>query len=497
LSPDEVYEQVSLTQYKPLPEGEEQYPLGYIEAHHAIKLREETSRVAVGVCDPGDGELLENLRSFHRRKAVAFKRIDPSELAGYLGERLSAEEGAGGNGDTSTTDPLLLDKLASDAPIVNLVNSIMIEAIRKGSSDIHIESFSDEVYVRYRLDGFLKRVQKIDRERFLALASRIKIMANLNIMERRLPQEGRISVHLGDDIIDVRVSIVPIADGESIVLRLFNKNRELYGLDQLGMEEDALERLRAVIREADGLILVTGPTGSGKTTTLNSALRERNSEETKIITIEDPIEYRISGINQIQTNERIGLTFESILRRVLRQDPDVIMVGEVRDPPTTELAIRAALTGHLVFSTLHTNDSVSVVPRLKNLGVEPYLISAVLKGVVAQRLVRRICPHCRESALPTPSQERMLAHHGMEIDRLWYGTGCAECSGTGYSGRIGVFEYFRSGKEIEAMIAQDREVSIIKHFLVSKGMRTLMADGLKKVIDGTTTLSEIERAVLG
>jgi type II secretory ATPase GspE/PulE/Tfp pilus assembly ATPase PilB-like protein len=491
-----LFERVSLSGYKPLPEGVQQYPLEYIENNSAIKLREMDESVIIGVCDPDNWELLQSLRLFHR-KEIDFKQIDRSELAGYLGERLSAQGLDSDKAEFAVSDPLLLDKLASDAPIVNLVNSIMIEAIRKGSSDIHIESFSDDVYVRYRLDGFLKKVQKIDRERFLAISTRIKIMANLNIMERRLPQEGRISVHLGDDIIDVRVSIVPVADGESIVLRLFNKKRELFGLDELGIEEDVLDHFRAVSREADGLILVTGPTGSGKTTTLNSVLRELNSEEVKIITIEDPIEYVISGINQIQTNDRIGLTFESILRRVLRQDPDVIMVGEVRDPQTTELAVRAALTGHLVFSTLHTGDSVSIIPRLRNLGVEPYLISAVLKGVVAQRLVRRICRECKEPVAVTPSQEKLLTHYGLETRTLYRGRGCQACSNTGYRGRIGVFEYFRANKEVEEMIAENREVSIIKHYLVTEGMRTLMADGLQKVFAGVTTLGEIERAVLG
>ena len=496
MAAETLFEKVTLTSYVPLPEGGEQYPLEYIENNRAIKLLEAEQSVIVGICDPDNRELLDNLRLFHR-KEIIFKQVDSSELAGYLGKRLSAERLDDGRDHAAVTDPLLLDKLASDAPIVNLVNSIMIEAIRRGSSDIHIEAFAEEVYVRYRLDGFLKKVQKIDRERFLAISARIKIMANLNIMERRLPQEGRISVHLGEDVIDVRVSIVPIADGESIVLRLFNKNRELYGLDELGLDETVLGQLRSVSRESDGLILVTGPTGSGKTTTLNSVLRELNSEEVKIITIEDPIEYIISGINQIQTNDRIGLTFETILRRVLRQDPDTIMVGEIRDPQTTELAVRAALTGHLVFSTLHTGDSVSVIPRLANLGVEPYLISAVLKGIVAQRLVRRICPECSEKAPLTPSEEKLLGHYGLEAKTLYKGRGCPACSETGYRGRIGVFEYFRTNKEIEAMIADNREGSIIRHYLVAKGMRNLMADGLQKVLEGITTLGELERAVLG
>ena len=489
------FEPVALSSFKPLPEGSEQYPFEYIENNQAIKLKEEDDSVLVGICDPENRDLIENLERFHR-KNVIFKQIDRSELAGYLGEQLSNQGPDSAGSGKAAVDPLLIDKLASDAPIVNLVNSIMIEAIRKGASDIHLESYRDKVCVRYRLDGFLKTVQLIDPERFLALSSRIKIMANLNIMERRLPQEGRISVHMGDDIIDVRVSIVPIADGESIVLRLFNKKRELLGLEELGLEPAMLQSFRGIIREQDGLILVTGPTGSGKTTSLSAVLRELNSEETKIITIEDPIEYIVPGINQIQTNDKIGLTFESILRRVLRQDPNIIMVGEVRDPQTTELAVRAALTGHLVFSTLHTNDSVSVIPRLRNMGVELYLISAVLKGAVAQRLVRKTCELCREEVLPTPAEETFLSHHGVECSHLHRGKGCSHCIDTGYKGRIGIFEYFKTDKETEAMIAEGRDTASLRDYLLSRGMKTLLQDGLAKVASGITTLSEIKRAVI-
>ena len=490
-----ISEKVSLASYSPLPEGLEQYPIEYIENNRVIKLMENEEEAIVGICDTENRTLVESLNRFHRNKTIHFKQIDRNELASYLGERL-ASVGLKVDGDNKrSADPLLLDRLASDAPIINLVNSIMIEAINRGSSDIHIETFSDEVIVRYRLDGYLTKVRQIDLEKSLAVSTRIKIMANLNIMERRLPQEGRLSVHLGEDIIDVRVSIVPIADGESVVLRLFNKQKELFGLDELGFDGEVLEDFHKLANESDGLILVTGPTGSGKTTTLSAVLRQLNRPDVKIITIEDPIEYIVSGINQIQTNDKIGLTFESILRRVLRQDPNIIMVGEVRDPQTTELAVRAALTGHLVFSTLHTSDSTSVIPRLRNLGVESYLISTVLKGAIAQRLVRRICSNCKQAVEANPSERSFLAHHGYDSIPLFQGTGCSLCSGTGYRTRVGLFEFWRCNKEIEDMIANDRESSALRKYLVSNGMRTLIMDGLDKVAKGITTLPEIEKTV--
>jgi type II secretory ATPase GspE/PulE/Tfp pilus assembly ATPase PilB-like protein len=489
--------QVSLSDFKPLPEGEKQYPLEYIEANQVIRLKEDDDMVFVGLVDTKNYTLLENLKNFHKKRII-FCALDKNEFSAYLSERLSAAGMEEGLAEKPENEKILLDKLANDAPIVMLVNSIMIEAIRKGSSDIHIEGFDDEVYVRYRIDGHLKTVSKIDRDRFPAVASRLKIMANLNIMEKRLPQDGRISVHLGDDEIDLRVSIIPITNGESIVLRLFNKKRTLIKLDETGLTEEQLVEFRKKCQTPNGLMLVTGPTGSGKTTTLSAVLQELNSEHVKIITIEDPIEYVTKGINQIQTNERIGLTFDSILRRVLRQDPNIIMVGEIRDTDTAELSIRAALTGHLVFSTLHTNDSVSVITRLKNMGIEPYLLAAVLRGSLAQRLVRKICPECREAITPSPAQQELLARYGIsKKKKIYEGKGCDACNGTGYRGRIGVFEYFSVDPEVEEMIIKGMKDSLIKEYLMSRGMKSLLVDGIEKIINGVTTITEVERAVAG
>jgi general secretion pathway protein E len=494
MADDTGCELAALSDFKPLPEGEKQYSLEYIENNSALVLRDSSSHCEVGLCDPDDTELRENLQHFHR-KPVSFYRIEKSDLAAFLAEKLSNDVGAPTYKDGRADNKILLDKIANDAPIINLLNSLMIEAIRKNASDIHIECFSDNALVRYRIDGYLKTVLKLEKDKFPAVSSRIKIMSNLNIMEKRLPQDGRITVHLEDDIIDLRVSIVPIAEGESIVLRLFNKKRSPLALAQIGLSPKELKTVRERSERHHGLILVTGPTGSGKTTTLNAVLQEIKTDTRKIITIEDPIEYVIDGINQIQTNEKIGLTFDSILRRVLRQDPDIIMVGEIRDAQTAELAIRASLTGHLVFSTLHTNDSVSAVSRLKNMGVEPYLLAAVFRASLAQRLARKICDDCKTKTAATPAEIALLKEYGYAKRTVFKGKGCAVCNQTGFRGRTGLFEICVPDETVEDMIVKNAREAEIKNYLVSKGMKTLMKAGLEKVALGLTTIDEVERVV--
>ena len=494
---------VSLASFFPLPEGETQYPIEYIEANAAIKLREDDAVVFVGVSAPDDLPLREGLRNYHQ-KPVVFYHIDRTELSGYLGRRLALIESTGQSGKAggpgrsggAEEERILLDRLANDAPIVNLVNSLMIEGIRKGASDIHIERFAAEARVRYRIDGVLRTVAKIEREEFPGVSSRIKIMANLNIMERRLPQDGRISVHLAEDVYDVRVSIIPIASGESIVMRLFNTSGSPLALEEVGFEGEELGILKRLIGSPHGLVLATGPTGSGKTTTLNAAIRRLVSDGVKIITIEDPVEYRVEGVDQIQTNDAIGLSFDSLLRRVLRQDPNIIMVGEIRDSPTADIAVRAALTGHLVLSTLHTNDAVSVIPRLANMGVEPYLIGAVLRGAVSQRLVRTICHGCGRDAPPTREELAVLGRHGLSAERLRRGEGCDACGGTGFRGRTAVAEIFASDEEIESLIARRAEQAALSSYLASRGFQPLVRAGLLKAVRGITTVDEVEKAVV-
>jgi len=493
---DRPLQRATLAQFAPLPEDDRQYPLEYMDANSVIKLREDASAVAVGVCDPGDAALLSFLENFHGKPAT-FYRIERAELAAYLGKRLSALDAEGPKVASGEDERILLDRLANDAPIVNLVNSLMIEAIRKGASDIHIESFADEARVRYRVDGELRTVTRLEVAKFPAVSSRVKIMANLNIMERRLPQDGRISAHLGDGLYDVRVSVVPIADGESLVLRLFATDGVPLGLEDLGLDARSLRELRALAARPHGLVLATGPTGSGKTTTLDALLREIASDRIKVITIEDPVEYRIAGVDQIQTNERIGLSFDTLLRRVLRQDPDVIMVGEIRDTPTAELSLRAALPGHLVLSTLHTNDAVSVITRLRDMGIAPYLLAAVLRGALAQRLVRKVCSSCARSAKPAAHERALLASHGLSADRLVTGTGCDACDGTGFRGRTAVVELFTADSRVEEMIASGERLPVIADYLASRGFRPLAANGLALAVKGVTTVAEVERAVMG
>ncbi|WP_455381853.1 GspE/PulE family protein [Salinispira pacifica] len=482
---------VSIYGFAPLPAGKDQYPLEFVEANGVLKLREEDDSVIVGVCEDAAPAIADELRR-HHRKPIELRRIDRRELAAYLGRRLSQAPTVEERRETD--ERLTLDRLANDAPIVNLVNSLLIEAIRHDASDLHIESYAARVSVRYRIDGVLRVVGSIPLAQFAAVSSRIKIMANLNIMERRLPQDGRLSVHLAGRPYDLRVSIVPVAHGESIVLRLFQKTGSVMRLDELGFTSDVVSSIRASLAHPHGLFLITGPTGSGKTTTLTAILQELQSVECKIVTIEDPVEYVVEGVNQIPTNDQIGLTFESLLRRVLRQDPDIIMVGEVRDRATAELAVRAALTGHLVLTTLHTNDAVSAVTRLRDMGIENYRIAGVLRAVLAQRLVRRVCPGCAEPATPTPAERCTFEKLGIANIGLRKGAGCEQCSGTGYRGRIALSELFIVDREIESMIAANAGVEDLSATLAARGSSTLLSDGHRKAAAGRTTIGEVEAA---
>jgi len=362
----------------------------------------------------------------------------------------------------------IIDKIADDAPIVNLLNSIFLEALSRRASDIHIESGSSETVVRYRIDGLLTDTKTISQERALAVSARLKILANLNVLENRRPQDGHIDVKTDAYSLDVRLSVVPTIWGESIVLRLLNRSDTPFTLDSLGFSAHYAQYINDLLHTSSGLILVTGPTGSGKTTTLAAILKELNTRSDKIISIEDPVEYRLEGITQIQVNEEMGLTFEAFLRRIFRQDPDIVMVGEIRDVETAELAIRAALTGHLVFATLHTNNAIEAVYRLQNMGIPAYMVAAVLRLAVAQRLIRKLCPVCNSA-------------------------GCSQCNQTGYSGRTVIAEFVPVTVELSDLISGGPDIEKLRTYLKKQGYKTLFDDAMEKINAGITTESEIRR----
>jgi general secretion pathway protein E len=393
------------------------------------------------------------------------------------------------------TDDLL--DLASEAPVIRLVNSILTQAVRARASDVHVEPFERELKVRYRIDGLLYNTLTPPRRLQAAISSRIKVMANLNIAERRLPQDGRIRIRVGEKDVDIRVSVVPTAYGERIVLRLLDKTSVLLGLEEIGMGEEAYGKYSRLIKRSNGIILVTGPTGSGKTTTLYGTLNKISSPELNIITIEDPIEYQLSGIGQIQVNSRIDLTFANGLRSILRQDPDIIMVGEIRDRETAEIAIQASLTGHLVFSTLHTNDAAGAVTRLLDMGTEAFLVSSSVLAIIAQRLVRVICKGCREPYRPDPPlvKELGLDRAGdLPFEGVFYrGKGCAACFQTGYRGRSGIYELLVIDDDIRTLIMSGADSSVIRRKAMEQGMTTLFRDGIIKIVKGVTTVDEVMR----
>jgi type IV pilus assembly protein PilB len=375
------------------------------------------------------------------------------------------------------------------------VNRILSQAIREHASDVHFEPFEDEFRVRVRVDGTLRDVAGATPEHALAVTSRLKVLAGLNIAERRVPQDGRIRYSVDGRLVDLRISTLPIQAGESVVLRVLDQTTAPVTLAALGLPAGAEEGVREIIRRPNGILLVTGPTGSGKTTTLYGCLRIINSPEIKILTAEDPVEYEIDGITQLAVNPSIGLTFATALRSFLRQDPDVLMVGEIRDLETAQIASQAALTGHLVLSTLHTNDAAGAVTRLTDLGVEPFLICATLEAVLAQRLVRRICPECRERV---ESPEMLLAEAGVRSGEhaarsVFRGRGCAVCNGIGYKGRIGVFEWLRMNEPIRELVLERAPASAIQRLAAAQGMETLRSAGLRAVFDGCTTVEEFMR----
>jgi general secretion pathway protein E len=448
------------------------------------------STLTIAMADPLDFETIAAVRAFSGLRiqtALAAEQEILDAIDKHYGEaeKLSAgtslvEEGAG-------EDLEHLRDMASEAPVIRLVNAMIAQAVEKRASDIHIEPFEKEFRVRYRVDGVLFSQEPPPRELKAAIISRLKLMAKLNIAERRLPQDGRIKLKILGREIDLRVSTLPTLYGESVVMRLLDRSAgDFYDLRRLGFDDRMLARMEHFTSLPHGIFLVTGPTGSGKSTTLYSALKRINIPDKKIITIEDPVEYQMDGINQIHVNPQIGLTFAAGLRHIVRQDPDVIMVGEIRDRETADIAIRAALTGHLVFSTLHTNDAPSAITRLTDMGVENYLITSSLVAVLAQRLVRLICNHCKSPAGACVTPER-------ETLEYFRGQGCARCSGTGYTSRVAIFEMMELNGEIRKKIMASEDATQITAAARRNGMRGLREDGWQKVAGGLTTPDEVLR----
>jgi len=440
---------------------------------------------AVSICLAKEREILEAIDQFYGDGQATMEKI----VKGYQ------EEEGGLPGDDHREDVDHLRDLASEAPVIQLVNLLITRAVEARASDIHVEPFEDRLRIRYRVDGVLLDHESPPKRLQAAVISRVKIMAKMNIAERRLPQDGRIRLQILGKDLDLRVSTIPTLYGESVVMRILDRSTLLLTLGELGFPDDVRLQFQRLIRKPHGMILVTGPTGSGKTTTLYTALSEINSADKKIITIEDPVEYQLRGVNQIHVKPKIGLTFANGLRSIVRQDPDVIMVGEIRDAETADIAIHSALTGHLVFSTLHTNDAPGAITRLLDMGIENYLVSSVLVAVLAQRLVRVICPECRE-----PYQLDVAAVRKMGIKtevggslQVFRGKGCAACNFTGYHGRNGIYEFLTIGEEIQRLILEKADSNLIRQKALALGMKTLWEDGWRKVEQGVTTLEDLLR----
>ena len=429
-------------------------------------------------------------------QALNFLFSESMDAADDFIKEIADSEGATFSADLDDA-PDLIDS-SDSAPVIRLVNRILFQAVTEKASDIHIEAGSDRVNVRFRIDGVLFDRMSPPKSYLPFLSSRIKVMAGLDIAERRLPQDGRFHFNVAERSIDVRVSVIPTSSGERVVLRLLDKTTALYGLEELGMGREIFDPFTELVSRPHGIILATGPTGSGKTTTLYAALSRLNSRDRNIITIEDPVEYVLPGVGQIHVNTKVGLSFARGLRSVLRHDPDVIMIGEIRDLETAEIAIQSSLTGHLVFSTLHTNDAPSAVTRLVDMGIEAYLVSSAVVGVLAQRLVRLLCPHCKE---PDQPSAKVLARAGLTEDSLagaqiFRPNGCDKCFNTGYRGRAGLYELLVVDDEVQKALAATSEANAIRRAAVQSGMITLMQAGLTKVRQGKTSLEEVLRVTL-
>ncbi|MEL7087085.1 MAG: GspE/PulE family protein [Planctomycetota bacterium] len=474
--------------------------------HHLIPVGERDGRLIVAAASLFDPAGLDEVRlatgmdvepalATHEAIARALSKhlgVGADTVQSLVGDATEPAAGSLGSGDPEDLD---LAEAAGDASIIQFVNQVLVEAIERRATDVHFEPFEGKLTVRYRVDGLLQEATlppEIRRFR-AAIVSRLKILSHLDIAEKRLPQDGRIKLRVAGREVDVRVSVIPMLYGEAIVLRLLDRGSTLVGLEGLGMDGADLQGYRRVLDQPHGIVLVTGPTGSGKTTTLYASLAQINDTVRKIITIEDPIEYHLDGVNQIQVDTKTGMTFSKGLRAVLRHDPDVVLIGEIRDRETADIAVQASLTGHLVFSTLHTNDAPGAITRLIDMGVEPFLVASSLETVVAQRLVRLICPDCKTS-IPIDDAPHLRDELGSDLpDTLYHGTGCTACHGTGYRGRKGIFEIMPMTDELRAQVTERTSSQDIRRIAMTQGMKSLREDGWRLIRDGRTTLEEVLR----
>lgn len=484
----------------------EQLPIQYLKKHEVFPFQSEDGTLRIAVNDPLDLEALDDLRILFGQNEIRPVLVPAREILSAINRTYgqandTAEQIMQDLGEEADSQHLftelevgedLLDE-TSEAPIIKLVNHIFSQAVKSQASDIHIEPYQQHLQVRFRLDGVLHNVLSPPRRLHAAIVSRIKVMARLDIAEKRLPQDGRTEVKIGERLVDVRVSSLPTAFGERVVLRLLEKSGKLLSMEEIGLTAAALAEMKRLLHLSHGIILVTGPTGSGKTTTLYAALSSINSPDKNILTIEDPIEYQLDGIGQMQVNPKINLTFASGLRSMVRQDPDVILVGEIRDRETADIAIHAALTGHLVFSTLHTNDSASAVTRLTDMGIEPFLVSTAVQAIIAQRLVRLLCTHCKEAYEPEEAQWAELRSSREVAGPIFRADGCEKCLETGYRGRTGIYEFLLLSEAIKGLVLKTSDANQINKAARAEGMASLREDGINKVMEGRTTISEVLR----
>jgi len=480
-------------------------PLDYVKQKLVLPIRSEEDAVVIGISDPADIFLIDDLkrRIRHPLRLV----VTPEDDIRQAAEELSAQpeqqvdeiikdisEDAVEVVDDKDEDVTDLERIAGESPVIRYVNFLIAAAVKEDASDIHIEPGERRMRVRCRIDGILFEQQAPPVQMHAAIVSRLKIMANLDIAERRLPQDGRIRATVHGKTVDLRVSTLPVTHGEKCVIRILDNRSIMVGLENLGMDENTLSTFRRHILQPHGIVLVTGPTGSGKTTTLYSALQVMDGDKLNISTVEDPVEYELASTNQVGVHEKIGMTFAAALRSLLRQDPDVIMLGEIRDEETARIAIQASLTGHLVLSTLHTNDAPSSITRIINIGIEPYLISAAVNAVIAQRLVRRICESCKQPMTSIPDRiKAYLEKYQAAPERLYQGRGCEKCRQTGYKGRLGLYELMELKEELRDLITGNPSLGDLRRAAIEQGMRTLREDGLQKVSQGMTTVDEVMR----